>query len=289
VLTRRLNRSQLGLRALDQVGRKRAETLRDAGLTSREDVAAASPDALADLPGLGRTTAERIRESAAAIADGEIVRNSEQALPDGEPVFVDIETDGLSPTITWLVGVLDGSADEGEYLSFLGTDPDEPGRAVEEFMAWYTAKASHRPLVAYHGWGFDFTVLYDHIVEYCPHYEADWASTYRFDPYRWAVEEGNAILPGRTNKLADVAGALGYERAGTGLTGAAVARTYQQWMTDRSPATEPDWERFDTYCEDDVRGLAVVYEALEASRRVVSTTAPSRERTETTQRTLSDW
>jgi hypothetical protein len=84
-----------------------------------------------------------------------------------------------------------------------------------------------------------------------------------------------------------VAGALGYDRAETGVTGAAVARSYRQWMTDQSPATEPDWERFETYCEDDVRGLAVVYEALKESGRVVSASSP--ERAETTQRTLSDW
>lgn len=286
VLTRSLNRSQLGLRALDGVGRKRARRLREAGLTAREDVAAASADSLTDLPGIGETTAARIRESADAIANGEIVRRSEAPLPDGDPVFVDIETDGLSPTITWLVGVLDGTAENGEYRSFLAKDPDDPGRAIEAFMTWYTTNASHRPLVAYHGWNFDFPVLRDHIVEYCPHYEDDWEQTYRFDPYLWATDEGNAVLPGRTNKLEDVAAALGYDRAETGLTGGAVARTYQRWIADRSPATEPDWERFDTYCEADVRSLAAVYEALEASRRVVST---SQGTTETTQRTLSDW
>ena len=288
VLTRSLTRSQLGLRALDGVGRKRARTLREAGLTGRPDVAGADVETLASLDGIGRTTAERLVESAEAIDTGRVVRRSEAPLPDGEPVYVDIETDGLSPTITWLVGVLDGGSESGTYRSFLTTDPDDPGRAIEAFMSWYTETASHRPLVAYHGWGFDFRVLEEHIVEYCPHYEDDWAGSYRFDPYRWAVEESNAILPGRTNKLADVTAALGYDRADTGLTGAAVARAYQRWMADRSPAAEPDWERFDRYCEDDVRGLAVVYEALEASRRVVSAPSP-RETGETTQRTLSDW
>ncbi|SDY63066.1 ribonuclease H-like domain-containing protein [Halopenitus persicus] len=205
-------------------------------------------------------------------------------------MYIDIETDGLSPTITWLIGVLDGTAADGRYLSFIQTNPDEPGQALEDFLAWYTANASHRPLVAYRGWKFDFSVIHDHIIEYCPHYEDDWNSTYRFDPYQWAVEKQNAILPGRTNKLEDVAAALGYERDETGLTGAAVARTYQQWMADRSPSTEPDWDRFKSYCEDDVRGLAVIYESLAKSNRIVSTNEPSRNTTETTtQQRLSDW
>jgi uncharacterized protein YprB with RNaseH-like and TPR domain len=288
VLTRSLNRSQLGLRALDGVGRTRARTLREAGFRDRAAVASADIETLASLDGIGRKTAERVTESAEAIDTGRVVRRSEAPLPDGDPVYVDIETDGLSPTITWLVGVLDGGSEEGTYRSFLATDPDEPGRAVETFMTWYTGTASNRPLVAYNGWQFDFPVLEEHIVEYCPHYEDDWASTYRFDPYRWAADEGNAVLPGRTNKLGDVTAALGHDRAETGLTGAAVARAYRRWMDERSPGTEPDWERFDRYCEDDVRGLATVYEALESSRRVVSASS-SRETAETTQRTLSDW
>jgi len=291
VLTRSVNRSQLGLRALDQVGRKRAHHLRDAGFGSRADVAEADPQSLAALDGLGETTAERIQQSAEAIAHDEIVRTSDDPLPTGEPVYIDIETDGLSPTITWLVGVLDGTANDGNYMSFIQTDPAEPKRAIDDFMAWYTANASHRPLVAYRGWQFDFSVIHDHIVEYCPHYEDDWTSTYRFDPYRWAVENGNAILPGRTNTLEDVAAALGYDRADTGLTGAAVARAYQQWMANPSPATELDWERYKSYCEDDVRGLAIVYEALEETGRIISKTeSPRRDPNDTTtQGTLSDW
>jgi uncharacterized protein YprB with RNaseH-like and TPR domain len=290
VLTRSLRRSQLGLRALDQVGTKRAHRLREAGYRRRDEIANVDPSTLVDLPGVGRSTAERIQQSATAIAQDEIVRESEEPLPNGDPVYIDIETDGLSPTITWLIGVLDGTADNGDYLSFLQTNPEEPGRALEDFMAWYTANANHRPLIAYRGWKFDFRVIYDHLVEYCPQYEDDWTSSYRFDPYQWAIEKGNAILPGRTNKLADVADSLGYERDATGLTGAAVARAYQQWMAHQSSSTELDWERYKSYCEDDVRGLAVIYEALEESGRIVSSSTSNPQSTDdTTQQRLSEW
>lgn len=290
ILTQKVNRSQLGLRALDQVGNKRVQHLREAGFTSREAVAKADPSSLTDIPGLGDTTVERIQRSAEAIAQGEIVRASDEMLPNGDPVYIDIETDGLNPTITWLIGVLDGTLEDGNYMSFIQMDPAAPDQAIKNFMAWYTANASHRPLVAYRGWKFDFRVIHDHIIEYCPHYEDEWTSSYRFDPYEWAIEDRNAILPGLTNKLEDVAAALGYERSETGLTGAAVARAYRQWMADQSPATELDWERFKRYCEDDVRGLAVIYEALEESGRIISNTDSSRDTSETTtQGSLSDW
>lgn len=290
VLTRTLTRDQLGLRALDGVGRTRVQRLRDAGFQSREAVADAEQRHLRKIEGLGETTARRVQQSARALARGEVVRNVDEQLPNGDPVYIDIETDGLAPTITWLIGVLDGSSEDGTYMSFIQRNPDEPGRAIEDFVTWYAANASHRPVVAYHGWGFDFQVIHDHVIEYCPQYEDDWTSTYRFDPYQWAVRNGNAVLPGRTNKLEDVAAALGHESAGTGLTGAAVARAYQAWMADRSPENEPEWERFVAYCEDDVRALATIYEALQESSRIVSTTEPSRDIDETTtQGSLSDW
>jgi uncharacterized protein YprB with RNaseH-like and TPR domain len=290
VLRRELRPDRLGLRALDRVGEARARRLRRAGITDRGQLADAAVADIATVEGIGRATAERVQASARALARGEIVRESDATLPGGEPLFVDIETDGLNPTITWLVGVLDGD----RYMPFIQRDPDEPGRAIEDFVAWYTANAARRPLVAYRGWGFDFEVLHEHILEYCPHYADEWERSYRFDPYYWAVEQGNAVLPGRTNKLEDVARALGYERAEADLTGAAVARTYRRWMTG---GQEPEWERFKRYCEDDVRALAVVYEALQDSSRIVSTSRDQDGRGsrdgqnngETTQGTLSDW
>ena len=294
VLRRELHPGKLGLRALDGVGRQRARSLRSAGFESRSAVASAEVAALADLAEFGRETAQRVRESARAVADGAVVRRSEAPLPDGEPVYVDIETDGLSPTITWLIGVLDGA--DGSYRSFLQRDPTEPGGAVEAFLSWYDAEARGRPLIAYNGWRFDFPVLREHVLEYAPRYEVIWTESRRFDPYRWAVKDGNAVLPGRTNKLEDVAAALGYDRREPGLTGAAVARTYRQWIAavDADSADtaepEPDWDGFERYCEDDVRALATVYEALDASGRIVSTDTDSRDPGEdTVQGTLSEW
>jgi hypothetical protein len=174
-------------------------------------------------------------------------------------------------------------------MPFFLPDPDEPGLVTVDFTAWHTANAARRSLVAPRGWGLDRDVCHEHILEHCPHYAEDFERTYRFDPYHWAVEQGNAVLPGRTNKLEDVARALGYERAEDDLTGAAVARTYRRWMTG---GQEPDWERFKRYCEDDVRALSVVYEALQDSSRIVSTSGEvdeGRDSRNTTQGTLSDW
>ena len=261
VCTTSIRPSRLGLRALSGVGETTAARLREAGYAGRAAVADATAADLLDVQGVGRDTAEEISDHARTLVEGEIVRYGDEYFPNGDPVFVDIETDGLTPTVIWLIGVLDRSGEE-TYLSFLNRDPDDPCRAVEAFLSWYAANATGRPVVAYNGLNFDFPTLADHAERHCPQYAEDWESAHTFDPYDWAIRQGNAVLPGRTNKLGDVAAALGWDAAGTGLTGAAVGRAYRRWMRERTAESEPDWERHERYCEDDVRALAFVYDAL---------------------------
>ncbi|WP_436902848.1 ribonuclease H-like domain-containing protein [Halovenus halobia] len=260
VCTETITPEKFGLRALDQVGRTRAETLREAGYRRREDVADGTIPDLADLDGFGRETAQTILESAAANAEGEVRRHGDDGFPSADPIFIDIETDGLNPTMVWLIGVLDDRTEE--YRSFLARDPEEPGAAIEAFLSWLRTNATNRPVVAYNGRNFDFPVIEEHAAEHCPQYLDDWAQTWTFDPYFWATTEGQAILPGRTNKLEDVAATLGWEGADTGLSGAAVARLFQRYQANPHPETALDWDRHKRYCEDDVRALAHVYDAL---------------------------
>lgn len=282
--------SAFGLRALSQIGQTRAQTLRDAGLETPEQIVDSTVSELQELSGFGRSTADTVRRSAEAFVDGTVYRHGNGTLPNAEPIFVDIETDGLNPTMVWLIGVLDRQGGE-TYLSFLGTDPDAPEEAVEAFASWLVGNGKNRPVVAYNGYSFDFPVIEEHIEQHCPQYLAEWQDVWTFDPYHWAVTENEAILPGRTNKLEDVAPALGWETRETGLSGETVARLFQAYMADPSPETELDWERHERYCEDDVRSLAFVYDALaDASRRTPQDdTGQSRTKDETAQGRLSDF
>ena len=290
VLRRTLSPSRVGLQALDGVGRRRTELLRNAGYETRAAVANGTISNLAEIDGLARKTAARIHRSATAIVNDRVVRTGSRPIPVENPLYIDIETDGLDPTITWLVGILDGSASAGRYVSFLQKDPEEPGGALVDFLEWYRTNGSGRPLVAYNGRNFDFQVIRDHLLRHAPSDLEVWENIHRFDPYHWATEAGTVILPGRTNTLEDVAEALGYKRAENMLTGAAVAKAYRRWMDDQSPESELDWDRFRSYCEDDVRSLAVVFEALADSSCIVSETSrPNDVETSTTQGALSDW
>lgn len=287
VLTRSLPRSAIGLRALDHVGPKRAQALRHAGLKTRHDVATTPLRNLLSIEGIGRRVATRIHRSATAMKHGDTLLEDAPPLPDTNPVFIDIETDGLAPTITWLIGVLDGTAADGQYTAFLQRDPTDPSGALEAFLAWYRTTVPDRHLVAYNGWDFDFPVIRTHLREYCPDALDEWDAIPRFDPYRWAVTEGNAVLPGRTNRLEDVANAIGYDRPTSGLTGAAIARTYQRWMENPTPGNEPAWEELTAYCESDVRALAAIYTALQDADRSLATARPNTPAT--TQQRLTEW
>jgi uncharacterized protein YprB with RNaseH-like and TPR domain len=287
--------TDFGLRGVTQVGATRADTLREAGIQTPADLAAASLHDLAALDGLGRATAQTIQVAAQARVEDRVIPTGDDPLPTGEPVFIDIETDGLTPSTAWLIGVLDGDAADGTYLPFREDRPGD-GAHLEAFMDWLTTSGAGRPVVAWNGYGFDFPVIEDQLREHCPGYVADWQDTYTVDALWWARDKngGNAALPGRSNTLEAVATALGWEPASTGIDGATVAELYVAYRRAveqaAAPAqvTEPDWARLERYCEDDVRALATIYGALQdAARRDPETKSVTGE--DTTQGALSDF
>lgn len=265
--TKQIDPSRLGIKAVEGVGSVTRDRLIAAGYDTRERIASTDMEDLTELSGIGRKTATTIKQSAQAISNGSVVKTSDKPVPGRDPVFIDIETNGLTPSVTWLIGVLDGV--NGNYMSFIETDNNPTGQAVQDFLLWLRTSASERTLVAWNGWNYDYPVLRKHILEFCPEFEDDWEAQSKRDLLRWARDFDNCTLPGRTNKLEDVAEALGYSTVETGLTGAAVARRYQRYLDEPSPETEPDWERHKRYCEDDVRALAHIYRAITAESRLL--------------------
>ena len=274
--TTALSPDDFGLTGLDGVGETRAETLRRAGYRTVEAIAGAPTRELATLDGIGSTVASGIRAAATAQAENRVVPTGDDSLPNREPIFVDIETDGLEPSVVWLVGVLTGGS-EGRYMPFTEGAPGTTGH-LEAFLAWLDANAGGRPLVAWNGYRFDFPVLETQIRQHHPEYADLWEGLYTFDPLWWARRQngGNAALPGRTDTLEAVAEGLGWTPATTGLDGATVAAVYNDYRrafeaaADPATVDGPDWRRLEAYCEDDVRALAVIYGALDDAARGLS-------------------
>ena len=270
---------EFGLRGVPEVGPSRVETLRDAGINTVGELADTPLRQLSELSGLGRTSAATVRTAAEARATNAVRPTGDDSLPNQEPVFLDIETDGLNPSTAWLIGVLDGGPEDGHYMSFREQAVGD-GSHLKAFMTWLTGAAAGRPVVAWNGYGFDFPVITEQLQQHHPDLVEAWTDRYQFDALWWAREKngGNAALPGRTNKLEHVAEALGWEPSTNGIDGATVAKLYTAYRSQVAGETaagtvaEPDWERLEQYCEDDVRALATIYEHLETAARQDSET-----------------
>ena len=263
-----LDPEDFGLRAVEQVGQARAGSLRSSGVTDITQLQEMGVDALAAMLGTGQATARTIATSADALETGSVVRTSAASLPE-DPVFIDIETDGLGASVAWLVGVLNGDADSGSYYPFRQQTLADPAAHLDAFATWLQGIPRSRPLVAWNGYSFDFDILTEQFREHCPDRLEEWESRRTFDLLYWARNGNNAVLPGRSNRLEAVAQALGWEPHTDGVDGATAARAYTRWReaaAGAAPGEErwvPDWDRLEAYCEDDVRALATVYEAID--------------------------
>lgn len=276
---------KFGLQALSDVGATTANRLQENGYETRADVAAATERELRAIRGIGDATARTIRRSARALADGCVVRQTDATVPAAEysPLFVDIETDGLNPTVIWLIGVYDPERDE--YVDFIDTDPsrEDPGTATREFVTWLAAEYDRPSLVTWNGYRFDFKHLKRFIAGHAPEYVEYWnESVFEYDLFDWAVTKGNAVLPGRTNRIEDVADALGCGRdsAAAAVDGRSLAHAIQRLLRSSERAGDVDWDAARAYCEADVRELAAVYDAIaEASPGRERAGAPTDETT----------
>lgn len=104
-----------GLRGVHGIGSNRIEALREAGITSVEDLVEMPLRSLAEVPGFGRSSAATVQTAAEARATETVVPTGDDSLPNQEPVFIDIETDGLNPSTAWLIGALNGGPEAGNY------------------------------------------------------------------------------------------------------------------------------------------------------------------------------
>ncbi|NGM71507.1 hypothetical protein G6M89_21400 [Natronolimnobius sp. AArcel1] len=254
--------TDFGLEAVSGIGPKTATRLAEHGVTARAELLEMPTEQLAALPGVGRERAQTMHQHAAVLETGEPRRLTDESLPGEDwstpPLCIDIETDGLSPTIIWQIGVYDPASDE--YRAFVERDdPSDSASVLEAFCDWLLGVHPNRALLTWNGWRFDYRHLGAFIATHVPYYAEEWESIPKFDLYLWAIRDENAMLPGRTNKLEAVASAVGYEDAATGLDGAQTAAAYQRFMRTGTPL---EWERHEAYCEDDCRALWHVYEQL---------------------------
>ena len=129
------------------VGPRLKEKLASRGIRRIWDLAAASPDFLREIPGVGRSTAERLIVNARAIREGACILLDPSALrfPHGNrSLFLDLE--GTDPSgeqegleqVDYLIGLLVEDADGIHYRPFMAWRIDGEARMFREFVDYVT-------------------------------------------------------------------------------------------------------------------------------------------------------
>jgi len=197
------------------VGPRMKEKLAARGIRRIWDLAAASSDCLREIPGVGRSTAERLIVNARAIREGICILLDPSALhfPCGAPsLFLDLE--GTDPAgeqegleqVDYLIGLLIEDTDGVRYRPFMAWRIDEEARMFREFV--------------------DFVTMLDDAVIYHWHNYERWHLKKLADRHGFAEFVEKRIFPRMvdlhrvatrafafptpTNGLKDIAGHLGF-------------------------------------------------------------------------------
>lgn len=265
-----IRNSRLGLRAIEAVGRKTSEKLVDNEYDSFEAIATTPKADLKEIRGIGKKKAETIQSHAQALAFDRVVQKTLEPLPGDEPLFINIETDGATPTVIWQIAVLDPKTNE--YHCFMHDDPNDKERVVGDFLDWYMRNGEERYLVSWSGWNFDFKHIDHFTSNHAEFFEDVWNGANKLGLKEWAIGDDNMILPSRTNTLEAVSEALGFERSVAELSGNRVAAVFREWVRLQDTDSEPDWELYEQYARDNVEALQCVYNKIDEE-------APSRSET----------
>lgn len=253
-----LDTSKVGLQAIPDIGRKMRQQLEEQGYLTREDLLDTDPTELLDFDGFGPYYAARTTAGARAIERDEPVRFVADPLAERRRVFVDIETDSLSPQYIWQIGVYDDDADTYHYF----INDDEPGKedeVVREFAEWTARNGEDATFIAWYGKQFDFVHLTDFIDRHAPtDHRRIWDGVDKFDLLLDFVKSGVAT-PARSHKLDVVASRVGYEFEYPHLSGAEAAQAYTGWVSGQR---DMDWEMWIAYCRDDVLAMKHIYDAI---------------------------
>ncbi len=259
-----LESHKLGLRALEGVGRRTVEKLEKHGYNTRTDVAKATREELKEIYGIGEKTSNRLWYHSRSIQKNAIRRRNNNPVPGEKPVFINIETDGVSPSVIWHICVYDG--EEQEYKIFYAKTPDDKAEVIQSFISWYTANATDQTIISWKGWEGDYHHLTRFIQEYAPEYGGVWKKANKRDLYFWTVEQNNAVLPGRTDDVIEHARKIGYTIPESGLTSDHVQRTYRKWMAGE--VGELNWNHIHRYNKGKVKALVHIYDDISLNENV---------------------
>lgn len=236
---------------INGIGRAHEAKLAQAGITTIEQLAEASPLTVGNAIGWSPKRSKIFTVRAQARLDGRPSLVEMPEFPKRPHLYLDIETD-LQQSYTWLVGVASEEGDE--VRQFFASHPDKEDDILEELSAFLVRVADHS-LVHFSGTQFDRRIL----VQRMEHYNltpppALLQSTDFLHTLRRCL-----ALPTRSLKLKEAAEYLGYRFAHSDLDGFMVAYEYQKALKSGHPVQE----KLLSYNRDDVLALRSLLREVE--------------------------
>lgn len=245
---------------INGIGGEYAARLAQAGITTIEHLAVASPEEIGRA--LGRSPEKAAIFVARARARLEECPRlvSTPTLPKRPRLYLDIETD-LQKSYTWLVGIAREEGDE--VRQFYASHPSEEGEMLRELSVFLTAEVNHS-LMHFSGFNFDRSVLVRRMKSH---------GIVPPSPLLQSIDclpalRSSLALPTRGMGLKEAVECLGYRFAHPELDGWAVAYEYQQAIRSGKPVPE----RLLAYNRDDVLALRFLVQEVERLAAGYSTT-----------------
>lgn len=238
---------------LIQVGESRAESLRENGISTLEDINQSNRPLLTDVPGAGAWHADRWIAQANSILSEEVNVFDPSAFSflNSDPLLLlDLETD-LSQSRIWLAGFYDAST--GEITQFF--DPDNEEQLLTEICDHVTGYTN--PNIVYYGGNrFDEKCLESSLNTH------DLPSLQGQSQYRDLGLITQQELFGNVSgyKVGELASNVSDWASNSDLDGFEVGRLYTQYLLD---GIEPDWNELKEYNKEDLQALSAIVEFIQ--------------------------
>ena len=238
------------LMRLHSVGAVREEMFHDLGIKTIKDLAEVQDlSKIAKKSSFSVNFLRKLRLRAKSVSENRTYQIAPFALPDGDLIFFDIETD-IACERVWLIGVLK----EGRFTRFYADNWKQERKILRHFLHFLEENPDSY-LVSSSGTGFDKNVIQRALNRL--RMGSDIFSSYPHVDLCQALRR-SFIFPNQSFALKDLGTYLKYPFKHPDLDGFFVALEYQQHVNEKRPLDPKVLE----YNEDDVKVLAFIVEKV---------------------------
>lgn len=225
------------------IGRARVDLFRKQGIISTDDLLVVDEHTI-KIDGMTTDMISRLKLRAKAFKENKIFQVGDPIqLPEGNIVFLDIETD-LGITDVWQIDCMY----EGKHHNFLGKNysKKEQKRIITGFVTFL--KTLENPILIMHsGSYFDFRVLCDAMKRLKLNDECEYFSKLKYYDTCILLAQ-RYVVPGQTYALKELGESFGYPFKTDCKNGIMATLEYEACLQKRKPIPK----KLVAYCQDDV-------------------------------------